>query len=232
MTYQDRQRVFVERRAREREEARSRRRPNPVYLAVAIAVLWGIERYPLAQAGAGHLRVAGAIGLIGAVGCIAYLRRTPEFRSWRSKRSVMSRLKTSLALAGASLLGGFVGFIIGIGAFHLANGMFDEGPVTTTAYDVVSLPAQHCSRSGCSVGLRSRDGRKRLVHLRVGRFRPLTDWQGVVVELDTKPGRFGEAWITEYRRVRLETAPPEPPVLSGGHCHPAYERVFGPCPPP
>ena len=224
--------MFVERRAREREEARLRRRPNPVSLAVAIAVLWGMERYPLAQAGAGHWRVAGAIGLIGAIASFAYLRRTPEFRSWRSKRSVVSRLKTSLAIAAASLVGGFVGFMVGIGAFYLANGMFDGGPVTTTAYDVVSLPAQHCSRSGCSVGLRSRDGRNQLVELRVSRFRPRTDWQGVVVQLDTKPGRLGEAWITGYRRVPLETPPAEPSAVRGGYCHPAYERVIGPCPPP
>ena len=206
MTYQDRQRALAESRARERQQARLRLRRGLVFIAVCVGMIWGVKSYPLLHEGPHLARVAGVTGLIAILGVVAYLRHTRELSARRLKRPTQSAL-----LAVVGLGGGLLGSFVGVAAFHMGNGMFDRGPVTTTAYDVVAPPTvRRCGRHGCDLGLRSRDGRNELVHLSVrGRVFDI-DWRGMIVEIDTRPGRFGSPWILVKRYVRA--AVPVSPV--------------------
>lgn len=211
MAYQDKQRALAERRARERQHARSRLRRSMVFIAVCVSMIWGMKAYPLLHEGPRLSRVAGVTGLIGILGVVAYLRHTRELTARRLKRPTQSAL-----LAVVCLGGGLLGAFVGVAAFHIGNGVFDRGPITTTAYDVVAPPTvRRCGRHGCDVGLRSRDDRNELVTLSVrGRVFDI-DWRGMIVEIDTRPGRFGSPWILARRYVRA--AVPVRPLPVPGH---------------
>lgn len=208
MTYQDRQRALAERRARKRQEERSGLRLRLTVVAVCAGVIWGTRAYPLLHDGPWLLRAAGVGGFIGLAGMAAQLRHSREVRTWRLRRPLRAILVATVLLGG-----GLLGAVVGVAAFHIGNGMVDRGPVRTTAYDVVAPPTvRRCGRRGCDLGLRSRDGRNELVHLSVrGRVFDI-DWRGMIVEIDTRPGRFRSPWILARRYVRGMASEPPVPV--------------------